>query len=177
MYAGVEDVRLLDGGFEAWIAAGYEVETTQQQPTTVTSFGAQIPTHPEYLIDREEVQDLLTDPGSVLVSIRSWEEFAGKTSGYHYITAEGRIPGAVWGLGGEDTFSAYPYRNIDHSMRSYHETKSNWKVLGITPEKRVAFYCGTGWRASEAFFNAFLMGWKHFAVFDGGWLEWSKEMR
>lgn len=26
MYAGVEDVRLLDGGFGAWVSAGYEIE-------------------------------------------------------------------------------------------------------------------------------------------------------
>ncbi|WP_305065691.1 rhodanese-like domain-containing protein, partial [Methanococcoides sp.] len=39
--------------------------------------------------------------------------------------------------------------------------------------KRNAFYCGTGWRGSEAFFNAWLMGWDNAAVYDGGWLEWS----
>jgi rhodanese-related sulfurtransferase len=35
------------------------------------------------------------------------------------------------------------------------------------------FYCGTGWRASLAFFYAWLMGWEQIAVFDGGWFEWS----
>ncbi|MEJ2559104.1 MAG: rhodanese-like domain-containing protein, partial [Anaerolineae bacterium] len=40
---------------------------------------------------------------------------------------------------------------------------------------RVAFYCGTGWRASETFFYAHLMGWPHVAVYDGGWFEWSRD--
>ena len=36
-------------------------------------------------------------------------------------------------------------------------------------------YCGTGWRGSEAFFNAWLMGWPRVAVYDGGWFEWSRD--
>ena len=32
MYAGVVDVRLLDGGFVAWVSAGYEVETKGHRP-------------------------------------------------------------------------------------------------------------------------------------------------
>ncbi|MEJ2247847.1 MAG: rhodanese-like domain-containing protein, partial [Acidobacteriota bacterium] len=39
------------------------------------------------------------------------------------------------------------------------------------------FYCGTGWRASEAFFYAYLMGWERISVYDGGWFEWSLDAR
>ncbi|MDZ7775153.1 MAG: hypothetical protein U5L09_05810 [Bacteroidales bacterium] len=46
------------------------------------------------------------------------------------------------------------YRNVDHTTREYHEIEKNWKEYGITPEKHLAFYCGTGWRGSEAFINA-----------------------
>jgi thiosulfate/3-mercaptopyruvate sulfurtransferase len=40
---------------------------------------------------------------------------------------------------------------------------------------QIAFYCGTGWRASLAFFYAWLMGWQRISVYDGGWLEWSSD--
>ncbi|MBD3382227.1 MAG: thiosulfate sulfurtransferase, partial [candidate division Zixibacteria bacterium] len=56
-----------------------------------------------------------------------------------------------------------------------HEVAEIWADSGITPDKRVAFYCGTGWRASEAFFNAYMMGWPNIAVYDGGWMEWSSD--
>ena|SRR5437867_2010746 len=46
---------------------------------------------------------------------------------------------------------------------------------GHTPDKRIAFYCGTGWRASEAFFYAYLMGWATIAVYDGGWWAWVQD--
>jgi len=58
-------------------------------------------------------------------------------------------------------------------MRNYQEIASFWRGAGITPDKRVIFSCGTGWRAAEAFFYAYLMGWPRIAVYDGGWLEWS----
>jgi 3-mercaptopyruvate sulfurtransferase SseA len=117
----------------------------------------------------------LTDPHGALVSIRSWHEFTGDTSGYHYIGPRGRIPGAVWGNGGSDAYHMQHYRNVDNTMREYHEIAANWQAAGITPDKRVAFYCGTGWRASETFFYAYLQGWPKVAVYDGGWFEWSAD--
>jgi L-histidine N-alpha-methyltransferase len=65
------------------------------------------------------------------------------------------------------------YRNFDQTGREYHEIAENWKRSGITPGKHLAFYCGTGWRGSEAWFNAWLMGWPKVSVYDGGWFEWS----
>jgi len=97
MYAGVEDLRLMDGGFDAWVSAGYEVETKEHQPTPAEAFGVPVPGHPDYIIDIEEVKALLDDPRGVLVSVRSWAEFTGEASGYDYIGSKGRIAGAVWG--------------------------------------------------------------------------------
>jgi thiosulfate/3-mercaptopyruvate sulfurtransferase len=175
MYAGVKDVRLLDGGLDAWLSAGYEIETGAHKPAPAPSFGASLPVHPHHIIDTEEVKALLRDPNGLLVSTRTWSEFIGEVSGYDYIQPKGRIPGAVWGNRGSDAFHMYPLRNIDQTMRSYHEIQTNWGAAGITPDKRIAFYCGTGWRASEAFFYAHLMGWQNIAVYDGGWLEWSQD--
>ena len=67
------------------------------------------------------------------------------------------------------------YRNLDHTTREYQEIEEIWKEVGVTPNKQLAFYCGTGWRGSEAFFNAWLMGWPRVSVFDGGWFEWSND--
>ncbi|SHK51529.1 rhodanese-like domain-containing protein [Paramaledivibacter caminithermalis] len=175
MYCGVEDVRLLNGGFNAWKSAGYEVETQTNEPVPVESFGVQVPAHPEYIIDTKEAKEILAKDNEELVSIRSWAEYLGKTSGYSYIKPKGRIKGAVWGHAGSDPYHMEDYRNINGTMRNYKEITKNWKEFGITPDKRVAFFCGTGWRASEAFFDAYLMGWENIAVYDGGWYEWSMD--
>ena len=175
MYAGVKDVRILDGGLDAWIASGYEAETKAHEPVPADSFGAVIPGNPEYIIDIEKAKELLADPNGTLVSMRSWLEFTGQRSGYDYIGPIGRIAGAVWGNSGSDANHMEHYRNPDNSMRSHPEIEDNWRAAGITPDKHIGFYCGTGWRASEAFFDAYLMGWEQTAVYDGGWFEWSQD--
>ncbi len=175
MYAGVKDVRLLDGGYDSWLAAGYNAETGWNNPNPITEFGADIPGRPEYIVDIGEARRLLDNPQGMLVSVRSWPEYTGHNSGYRYIGQSGRIAGAVWGNGGSDAYHMQHYRNIDHTMRQYQEIEVNWQDAGITAEKQIAFYCGTGWRASEAFFCAYLLGWKQIAVYDGGWFEWSQD--
>jgi molybdopterin synthase sulfurtransferase len=175
-YCGLDDVRLLDGGYDAWVRAGNALETTLREPTPVPSFGARIPRRPEVIVDIDEAKQILSDPdGAALVSVRTWDEHIGKVSGYNYIEPAGRIAGDVWGNCGSDAYHMQHYRNVDNTMRAYPEIAANWAEAGITSDKWVAFYCGTGWRASETWFYAYLMDWPRIAVYDGGWYEWSRD--
>ena len=175
-YAGVDDVRLLDGGYDWWVRAGYPVETTIRRPSPVDSFGVRIPLRPDVIVDIEEAKQILADQeGAALVSVRTWKEHIGKVSGYNYIGPAGRIAGDVWGNCGSDAYHMQHYRNVDNTMRAYPEISANWAEAGVTLDKWVAFYCGTGWRASETWFYAYLQGWERIAVYDGGWLEWSSD--
>ena len=175
-YAGVDDVRLLDGGYDWWVQAGYPLETIVREPLPVPMFGVQVPLRPEVIVDIEEAKEILADQeGAALVSVRTWREHVGAVSGYNYIGPAGRIAGDVWGNCGTDAYHMQHYRNVDNTMRAYPEIVANWAEAGITPHKWVAFYCGTGWRASETWFYAYLQGWERIAVYDGGWFEWSKD--
>jgi molybdopterin synthase sulfurtransferase len=175
-YAGVDDVRLLDGGYDWWVQAGYPRETINREPTPVPSFGVQVPLRPEVIVDIDEAKQILADQESAaLVSVRTWREHIGKVSGYNYIGPAGRIAGDVWGNCGTDAYHMQHYRNVDNTMRAYPEIAANWADAEITPDKWVAFYCGTGWRASETWFYAYLMDWPRIAVYDGGWFEWSQD--
>ena len=176
MYAGVEDVRLLDGGYDRWVTSGYPLVTDLLSPEPIESFGVSIPRRPDYIVDIDQAKQILADrEDAALVSVRTWKEHIGKVSGYNYIEPAGRIAGDVWGNCGTDAYHMQHYRSIDNTMRAYPEIASNWEAAGITPDRWVAFYCGTGWRASETWFYAFLMGWDRIAVYDGGWFEWSKD--
>ena len=175
-YAGVDDIRLLDGGYDHWVQAGNPLETVLNNPAPVTSFGVQIPLRPEVIIDIDEAKQILADQEhAALVSVRTWREHIGAVSGYNYIGPAGRIAGDVWGNCGSDAYHMEHYRNVDNTMRAYPEIAANWRSAGITPDKWVAFYCGTGWRAGETWFYAYLMGWPRIAVYDGGWFEWSQD--
>jgi 3-mercaptopyruvate sulfurtransferase SseA len=175
-YSGVDDVRLLDGGYDWWVRAGNPLEAILREPEPVPAFGVQIPLRPDVIVDLDEAKQILADrEHAALVSVRTWNEHIGKVSGYNYIDPAGRIAGDVWGNCGSDAYHMQHYRNVDNTMRAYPEIASNWKEAGITADKRVAFYCGTGWRASETWFYAYLMGWQRPAVYDGGWFEWSRD--
>lgn len=172
LYAGVKDVKVLNGGMTRWEDENMECTTESETPVPADHFGAEIPVHPEYMVDLPEAKELLASDVGELVSIRSWKEFIGEESGYHYIEHKGRISGAVFGNCGTDAYHMENYRNFDHTMREYREVAENWREAGITPDKHIAFYCGTGWRGSEAFINAYLMDWPTISIYDGGWYEW-----
>ncbi len=175
MYAGVKDVRILNGGFQSWKDAGLPVDYEDVPKKPILDFGSTIPTKPELAIDTPEAKEILASPTAELVCVRSWSEYIGEVSGYNYIEAKGRISGAVFADCGSDAYHMENYRNFDHTTREYHEVEEIWKHNGITPDKHLAFYCGTGWRGSEAWFNAWLMGWPRVSVYDGGWFEWSND--
>ena len=175
MYAGVKDVRVLNGGFQSWKDAGFEIATEDVPKKKVTDFGVTIPQRPEIIVDVPEAKQMIAAKDADIVCVRSWPEYIGEVSGYNYIEKKGRIPGAIFGNCGTDAYHMENYRNVDHSIREAQEVEAIWKEVGITPDKHLAFYCGTGWRGSEAFYNAWLMDWPRVSVFDGGWFEWSND--
>ena len=169
MYAGVEDVRLLDGGYQAWLSNGNPIETGSNLPPPAAFFGTCLPAHPEYLLDIHQAAALLDEPDGRLACVRTWEEYSGKTSGYDYIEKGGHIPGSVWA----GSISSPALQNTDGNLIDLPGIAEGWKEKGLAPHQMIGFYCGTGWRASEAFFIARLMGWENVGVYDGGWLEWT----
>lgn len=175
LYAGVRDVRILNGGLQSWMDEGLPITTEEAPRQPVADFGVEIPQRSELAVDMPEAREILRSPDKNLVCVRSWREFIGEVSGYHYIAKKGRIPGAVFANCGSDAYHMENYRNLDLTTREYHEIESMWAEAGIAPDKHNAFYCGTGWRGSEAFFNAWLMGWPRVSLFDGGWFEWSND--
>lgn len=175
LYAGVKDVRVLNGGLQSWLDAGYPLSKEESKSIPADGFGTDIPARPDIVVDTEEAKRILSAEDANLVCVRSWPELIGRVSGYNYIEKKGRIPGAVFGNCGSDAYHMENYRNLDHTGREYHEIERMWEEIGVTPERFNAFYCGTGWRGSEAFFNAYLMGWPKIAVYDGGWFEWSSD--
>ncbi|MES2018924.1 MAG: rhodanese-like domain-containing protein [Pseudomonadota bacterium] len=178
LYAGVRDVRLLDGGFAAWIGAALPCTSGPARDSApAPGFGAPFPGRPEFMLDQRQAARLSGREDAALASIRTWSEFSGASSGYSYIDARGDILGARWGRAGRegDVNSMSEYQLADGRMRPACEIARMWRANGIHAGLHLGFYCGTGWRASLAFVYAWLMGWERIAVYDGGWLEWSQD--
>ncbi len=172
LWAGVENVKVIDGGLAAWTKAGYIIDKdiVNPEPTT-TEFGVAIPAHPEYVLAMPaDVNTAMANNDQFrLVSIRSLDEFKGKTSGYSYIKRAGEPEGAVWGHDEAD------YRNEDGTFIEFDKAVSMWNEQGITKDNEIAFYCGTGWRATIPFLMAYENGWTNIKLYDGGWFVWQMD--
>ena len=173
IWAGVENVKILDGGLDAWTNAGFELETVENSGTPASEFGVEVPAHPEYWVSIEDAQKRLEEDSNFkLVSIRSYNEFIGETSGYSYIDKAGEPKGAVWGKGGSDPYHMEDYTHEDGTYITMDEMKELWKDLDFNVDNHLSFYCGTGWRATIPFLIMYENGYKDISVYDGGWYEW-----
>ncbi|MBM4002583.1 MAG: sulfurtransferase [Planctomycetes bacterium] len=176
-YAGVADVRLLDGGFEAWAKAGYPVEKEVRLPEPVEFLA---PVASRMLATTDYVRDRLQDSDVWMADVRSEKEFTGRASGYSYLDAKGRIPSAIH-LGDADD-SAHLYNQRNGRLKPPAEILAHWQRQGIIPakengrfERELVFYCGGGWRSSVAFFYAWLLGFENIRNYSDGWSGWSTE--
>lgn len=173
LWAGVENVKILDGGLKNWEKAGYTTDTNVEKATAAKDFGTTVPAHPEYQLSIEDAKDKLeNDKNFRLVSIRSMAEFKGETSGYTYIDRAGEPKGAVWGHAGSDPYHMEDYTHEDGTYITYDEMLELWKDCDFTKDNELSFYCGTGWRATLPWLIAYEGGMEGMTLYDGGWYQW-----
>ncbi|MGV6988512.1 rhodanese-like domain-containing protein [Testudinibacter sp. P80/BLE/0925] len=177
-WAGVEDVRILNGGVNAWINNEFPIDTAVNIPTPISQFGTTIPAKPQLTINTaRQARDKQQQEGLKLVSIRAWDEHQGKISGYDYIDGKGELEGAVWGFAGTDSSNVADYYDPDGSLRNPKEIFALWETQGINKGDSLAFYCGTGWRAGIPWFMTQMAGWENTMVYDGGWNAWQMDAK
>lgn len=174
LYIGVEDVKILDGGLDAWTAAGFETEAEATTLEAQTDFGCDVPANPQYVVSIADAKDrAANDENFKLVSIRSEAEFLGETSGYSYMDLAGEPEGAVWGKGPDTAFDVNGYKHEDGTALSLSELQSGlWADVDFTVDNDLAFFCGTGWRACVPFMIMYQEGYDNVSIYDGGWYEW-----
>jgi thiosulfate/3-mercaptopyruvate sulfurtransferase len=159
-YAGVEDVRLLNGGFLAWEKTSGESETKKNWARPIE------PRKPAVLSDRlaekKDVQAILKDKSSQILDARSEGEYCG-TAGA--ATRKGHIPGAV-ALEWSDLLTS------DKKFKSPEELKKLFAERKVDPDKPAVTYCQSGGRAAVLAFGLELMGAKHVRNYYKSWAEW-----
>ncbi|ACU38159.1 sulfurtransferase [Actinosynnema mirum] len=157
--AGI-DVRLLDGGLAAWVAGGFPVER-----------GDVVPTPGDVVVSENRLARITTDEAAtwpargVLLDARAGERYRGEVEPVD--PGAGHVPGAVSAPTGENlapdgTFLAAP------------ELARRFAVLGVTPGKPVAVYCGSGVTAAHTVAALAIAGIDA-ALYPGSWSQWSSD--
>lgn len=158
-FAGVSDVRILDGGLAAWTATGQQVSTEVPQPEPgdfVVSFGHQ----PVITIDEASE---FTDKGGLLLDARAGERYRGESEPVD--PQAGHIPGAINAPTADNV-------HADGTFLTHDELTERFTQLGITADQPVAVYCGSGVTAAHEIAALESIGITA-ALYPGSWSAWS----
>jgi len=158
-YYGHPDVKMLDGGFQAWRAAGAPVTTEASAPKAAVF---KIAEQRDVLATADDVLRSLGKKDIAILDTRSRGEYLGT----HVRAARGgAIPGAVhieW------TDNIAP----DGKFKSNAELKAMYDKAGITADKEVVSYCQGGYRAAHSYVALRLLGFPKVRNYLGSWKEW-----
>lgn len=169
---GHADVRLLDGGRDAWFM--------EERPSSFAIRDYPASDYP--LVERKDKYlrvyqlDVLELLGrAVVLDVRSEERYRGIMSGSqkrHQAIRSGHIPTA-------HNISWLQTVGPDSRFRPLSQLQETYgKLRELTPHQDIITYCENGERASHTWFVlTYLLGYQNVFNYDGSWLEWGNSMR
>lgn len=165
---GHEDVRLMDGGRDKWIAEGRELST--KKPTVAPSQYPVIERSDEAI--RAFLPQVLEHLGNPLIDVRSAEEYTGERTHMPNYPEEGALRG-----GHIPSAASVPWARAaaeDGTFRSREELEAIYlDEAGLKPGDDVVAYCRIGERSSHTWFVLkHLLGFESVRNYDGSWTEW-----
>lgn len=167
---GHEDVRLLDGGRDKWIAEGREL--TREVPTRESVDYPVIERKDAPIrATREHVLQHLVESGPLL-DVRSPLEFSGERTTMPDYPEEGALRG-----GHIPTARNVPWARAaaeDGTFKSRSELEAIYQdELGYKADEDLIAYCRIGERSSHTWFVLnHLLGFNNVRNYDGSWTEW-----
>jgi thiosulfate/3-mercaptopyruvate sulfurtransferase len=156
-YSGHRNVRVLDGGYRAWVSAGLPVTTAEPapEPGDFTARPGHLP-----VLDAAGARDVART--GRLLDARAGERYRGETEPVDPVA--GHIPGAV---------SAPTAGNVnqDGTFKDAAELAARFAALGVKPDAPVGAYCGSGVTAAHEVLALALAGLPA-ALYVGSWSNW-----
>lgn len=170
---GHEDVRLLDGGRDKWIAEGREL--TKDASVLAAS------NYP--VVERQDTKirayrdDVLAHLGNPLIDVRSPEEYSGQRTHMPAYPEEGALRG-----GHIPTAKSVPWARAAAEDQTF-KTRAELEAVyfgdaGLKTGDNVIAYCRIGERSSHTWFVLnYLLGLPNVRNYDGSWTEWGSLVR
>ena len=161
---GLESVRILDGGYGAWVASGRPISHAANEPDPAAfTPRAQLRTR----LTTSDLRSLVGSPSAVVLDARAPAEYRGFEGNARRL---GHVPGAV-NFPVAMTTEPGTGRFVDGgTLRALIER------AGATSGRRVVCYDASGVGAAKLAFVLALMGHDDVAVYDGGWADWGSRL-
>ncbi|GGK07712.1 thiosulfate sulfurtransferase [Lentibacillus kapialis] len=157
-YAGHADVHLLDGGFEQWVKAGYDI-TAEVPALEAKEFKPSF--QDKDVVDIDEVQEKLQNQAATLIDSRSQERYLGKTEPL-YIKA-GHIPGA----------KNFFWKNVFDEKGQWKGTVELEKNFGsLSKDDEIIVSCGSGVSACPNVLALKTAGFENVKLYPGSFSDW-----
>jgi thiosulfate/3-mercaptopyruvate sulfurtransferase len=167
-YYGFRNVRVLDGGWQAWVDAGHPVsfrvaDARETSRPTLTPDPSRIATLEE-LVKRHAEEDYQ------LLDVRTHDEFSGRADRGN--RRAGKIPGSIhleWNRFLENSTDTTAVRRL----RGREELRAMIEEAGVDSSKIVVTHCQAGIRATLSAFVLEWLGFPDVRVYDGSMEEWA----
>ncbi|RJQ82334.1 sulfurtransferase [Pseudonocardiaceae bacterium YIM PH 21723] len=163
-WAGHDRVTVLDGGYAGWIADGGvpSTEVPVPQPGDVTVVPGSVP-----VLDADEAAELAST--GLLLDARAPQRYSGEQEPID--PRAGHVPGAV-----NAPFAAH---TADGRWRTAEDLRGHFGALGVTGDRRIGAYCGSGVTACSVLLALEVAGLstpeRPAALYAGSWSHWSGE--
>lgn len=133
----IKQMKLLDGGIDAWRAKGYPTEIVPPKVEKATfRLAKETKRARTMLCTLSDVKSALTKPDKVILDVRSKGEFWGEET-KKGATRSGRIPGAIWVEWNRVLVEDGSYKGY---WKPADDIKKIFSEKGVTPEKDIYFY-------------------------------------
>ncbi len=180
---GRDQVSVLDGGLEKWVAEGRPLST---DPRPARPAGAWTPglSSGRLVATAEDVLAASRGSETVVVDARPPEQFRGDAVWFETgpVPADpdgiartprgdfraGRIPWAT-------NVPAADLYNDDFTMKPPEELRELFSRAGVDRRSKAITYCGAGIAASAVLFALVRAGFEEVALYDASWEEWGRD--
>lgn len=168
---GHYDVRILAGGKQAWTTAGHAL-STEAPEFSATAFRFSQSQNDDLYADKAMVQAALDDPNSIVLDVRTQDEYSGAVQKPGASRA-GHIPGSIL----LNYTESLVYADGEPAgLKSKTELTELFASNGITRDKNIIVYCHSGMRSSLTTFVLWeVLDYPNVKNYDGSWVEWSHD--
>ncbi|MCC3717115.1 3-mercaptopyruvate sulfurtransferase [Rouxiella badensis] len=156
---GANNVRILDGGLNAWLKEGKRTEGGERK-LPPANFEARLES--QVVVSAEQVKQAL---GKVqIIDARSLGRFRGEQPEPRPGLHGGHIPGSL----------SVPFTELTENgrIKSPQALKETFSRLGVDTTQRTISSCGSGVTAAALLFGLHLIGAEDVLIYDGSWAEW-----